>query len=250
MQRHKNVELTADSAATSNFGHSILSEPKKYFKTNSSVQVADNRKVPIIGKAIEPVMFVVPSSGHNRKNTMDLEFSDVPSMGTTNLLCVSQSVKMSSSSSIGNCFLFDSSGCTLYRDTNRAAIEAELPAFDGKQMAIGDLTPRGLYMMRLDTSDRALTASAPEPETALTASQPPRSHSSKRPIPIHERLCHRNKKDCTTVVDKLITGKSANIEVPSCFCDACALGKAKRKPLPKRKHPSEYPLRETGELIH
>ena len=135
----------------------------------------------------------------------------------------------------GNAFIFDESGCGLYKNTTRQTLAQSLDSTT--LLAVGDLKKPGLYIMR--------TVNAPPPEQArLSLTE------------LHTVLGHRHIRDCKKLAQPgrkgrpaLLHGVELTDDQNDPFCTACAVGKGKRQPLPK-KNPGHYKVRELSELIH
>lgn len=273
-QEHSlSIRLVADSGATS----SIFSRQDDFsdYKSDgcSEVQVADERRITIAGRGKKPINFALPDGRTNRAQVAGLH---VPETGETNLLSVSKSVNGKKA------FIFDETGCSLYNNTTRAELH-HTTLKPSNLAAVGDIDESGLYIMRTSPPNKPVAASQSDPRTQLiyerlclitapsqqahlTLCRHAQSDTEQARLSLHlmhKRLGHRHLRDvrklclqghngrkplvkCQEVAPHSDTGTT---RMKSILCKGCALGKAKKIPLPK-KRPGDYKVRDLLELIH
>ena len=91
-------------------------------------------------------------------------------------------------------------------------------------MAMGDLDEDGMYNLKMTPEE---VANESETEFAMSA------------IGIdlaHQRMMHRNTADIR-LMTKCTNGLQLRESTEPCFCEGCAIGKAKRKSFPKERKP-------------
>lgn len=228
--------IVADSGASSTMFGQIERSTQYQQDGKSSVRVADDRLVPITGRTKKTVGFPLPDGSINKE---DIDIVHVKDLGNTKLLSISKTSRG------GRQWFFDEHGCQ-WRE-----------AASGKVLAVGELV-NGLYLINADlnvTSQRSNDNVISQGERGLQSkenntqrNQPQTSKpvlESTKIMDLHRCLGHRNYRDIQHLQSQnLITGFHPQKKL--CFCESCAIGKAKRKPLPQKKGEKLHPV---GEVI-
>jgi hypothetical protein len=208
----------ADSACTQHMSgrRKWMSE---YSQDKTKITVADNNVIMAKGKGKLTMQFKLRDGS---RRTEQIEVLHVPALGKTNLFSVKDAVKG------GHKMVFTEYGCEIKNSFDVLTAE-------------GDLGEDGMYNLNVKALPPASARQTLTGEMSAKTSLSPKIGPSKG-IPMelaHNRIIHRNARDLTLMTE-CTEGLRINTRIPpssSCFCESCAIGKAKRKPFPTERKP-------------